>query len=231
MTQRLNGKPGPALLNEGDGNPADEGAIAEATAPINVASFPVPPADYFARATWATFRLEGIDVEIGHVIDAFAHGQDRPTLRSRQAQRLRNHAAILHHIETDLRSAQTLTPDAVIRWYTGIGAGLSTTSLDQSTSERLEEVVRRINSPQFRIRAALQEVAQAYTRLIADPLVPSFNGILSRLLLRYHMGRCGLPAIVLDPVLDGRFGNAENAARRLVELLEATYDAALKARE
>jgi len=168
-------------------------------------------------------------VEIAEVADAVAPAVNGrpPLLRSRQAQRLRNHAAILHHVETDLRRAQPLTPDGVLRWYTAVSAGLSTTDIDGVAIARLTEVVRRINSPQLRVKPALIEAGQAYVRLLADPLVPSFNGILARLLLRYHLGRCGLPAIVFDPIVDARFGSAEAAGRRIGELVEAALDAAM----
>ncbi|MEZ0267079.1 MAG: hypothetical protein ACAI43_20295, partial [Phycisphaerae bacterium] len=181
------------------------------------------------RATWASFRLDGIDVDLDQVADAVAAADSaRPTLlRSRQAQRLRNHAAILRHIETDLRRAQALTPDGVLRWYTAVSAGLSTTDIDGVAVARLTEVVRRINSPQLRVKPALIEAGQVYVRLLADPLVPSFNGILARLLLRYHLGRCGLPPVVFDPIVDARFGNAEAAGRRVGELVEAALDAAM----
>jgi hypothetical protein len=115
----------------------------------------------------------------------------------------------------------------VIRWYVGVSAGLSTTGLDQPTAARVDDVVRRINSPQMRLQAALPEVASTHVRLLADPLVPSFNGILARLLLRYHLGRCNLPPVVFDPELDGRPASPEALARRLVELLDRSYDGLL----
>ncbi len=215
MVERLNGQPGPAA--------------SAGTPQVHAHSFgPLPGEDYYARSTWASFRLDGIDVTHEEVTDALAPAPERPALRSRQAMRLRNHAAILHHIEIDLRQAEALDTDTVIRWYTGISAGLSTTGLDGPTSVRLDEAVRRINSPQLRMQAALQEIAQTYLRLMADPLVPSFNGILARLLLRYHLGRCRLPPVIFDPALDGRIGPAEGMARRLVELLEGSFEGMLK---
>jgi hypothetical protein len=181
--------------------------------------------DYYARATSASFRLEGLEVSEAEVREALEHGgPERPVLRSRQEQRLRNHAAILHHIETDLRKGLTLTTDGVVRWYTGISAGLSTTGLNQGTTARLDEVVRRINSAQTRMQPALREIAATHGKLLSDPLVPAFNGILARLLLRYHLGRCKLPAVVFDPAVDGRLGEGEGLVRRLVELLERSYD-------
>jgi hypothetical protein len=195
------------------------------------------PVEYFTRATYASFRLEGLDVSEEEVREALdgGGGQQRPVLRSRQFQRLRNHAAILHHIENDLREGSPLTTDVVIRWYTAISAGLSTTGLDQAATARMREVVTRINSPQLRMQPALREIAAAYAKLLADPLVPGFNGILARLLLRYHLGRCGLPAVVFDPAIDGAAAPAttngdERWVGRLIEMLERTYDELLAKR-
>src|SRR5258706_1598868 len=185
----------------------------------------VPPADdYYVRATYASFRLDGLEVGEAEVREALESGAERPMLRSRQDQRLRGHAAILHHIETDLRKGLPLTADGVMRWYTGISSGLSTTGLNQAATARLDEVVRRINSPQMRIQPAVRDIAGTDRRLLADPLVPAFNGILARLLLRYHLGRCKLPAVVFDAEVDRRLTSGEGMLRRLVELLERSYD-------
>ena len=186
-----------------------------------------PPPGYYERATYSSFRLEGLEVTEQEVREALAHGVRRSVLRSRQSQRMRNHAAILRHIESDLREGTPLETGGGVRWYTGISAGLSTTDLDQATAVRLGDVVRRINSPQMRIRPALLEIAVAHAQLLADPLVPGFNGILARLLLRYHLGRCKLPAVVFDPMLDDRPWTAEALAGRLVQLLEESYEGLL----
>jgi len=199
-------------------------------APATANLIPSPPDEYYLRATWASFRLEGLDVSADELQDALAPGADRPTLRTRQSLRLRNHAAILHRIENDLQQGLPLTSDGVLRWYVGISAGLSTTSLDQPTEARVEDVVRRVNSPQLRLQPALQEVAVTHLRLLADPLVPSFNGILARLLLRYHLGRCKLPAVIWDPAVDARPRDAQSMLRRLVELLDESYDRVLRPR-
>jgi len=202
------------------------GATDPITAPI-----PTPPDDYYLRATWSSFRLEGLDVTEDELREALGPtSSDRPTLRSRQALRLRNHAAILPRTENDLQQGLTLTGDTVLRWYVGISAGLSTTSLDQATQARLDDVVRRVNSPQLRLQPALQEVAATHLRLLADPLVPSFNGILARLLLRYHLGRSRLPGVVWDPLADARPRDAATVLRRLVELLDESFDRVLRAR-
>lgn len=181
--------------------------------------------DYVFRATWASFHLDGLHVDPAEVRDALDHVSEGPVpLRSRQAQRLRNHAAILHRIESDLLAKQLLTSDGVIRWYTAVSAGLSTTALDQAALTQIDDAVRRINSPQLRPQAAIREIASTHLRLLSDPVVPSFNGILARLLLRYHLGRCRLPAIVLDPAIDQRFNSVDTLIRRLFELLEQSYD-------
>jgi hypothetical protein len=187
-----------------------------------------PLADYYPHATYSSFRLEGLDVSAQEVWDALGNGHVKSMLRSRQAQRMRNHAAILHHIETDLRSSLPLRTEGVVRWYTAISAGLSTTGLDQAAGARLADVVRRINSPQMRIRAALREIAATHSGLIAEPLVPAFNGILARLLLRYHLGRCGLPAIIFDPELDHKTRPVDELESRIVQLLDESFDALLR---
>ena len=182
------------------------------------------PSDaYYAIATYTSFRLEGLEVSEHEVTEAL--GPNRTMLRSRQAQRIRNHAAILHHIENDLRENLPLRTEGVVRWYTAISAGLSTTGLDRDAMTRLENMVRRINSPQMRIRAALQEIAMTHSHLLADPLVPAFNGILARLLLRYHLGRCNLPPVMFDPQLDGRPGTLDELVGRLVQLVDESFEA------
>jgi hypothetical protein len=203
----------------------------ERTPPGSGGNVALPLSDhYYVRATWSSFNLDGMAVGEPEVRDALSQTSAGQALRSRQSQRLRNHAAILHHIEADLRQATALTTGGVIRWYTTISAGLCTTSLDHSTTARLEEQVRRINSPQLRVSASIPEVAAVHVGLLADPLVPSFNGILARLLLRYHLGRCGLPPVVFDPAKDLRAMSSDEMARRIIELLEATCDEVLARR-
>jgi len=191
---------------------------------------PTPTIEYYARATYVSFVLDGIDVAEDDVREALGHAPAgaRPALRSRQGQRLRNHAAILHHVENSLREGQSLTADHAVRWYTAISAGLSMNGLGDVNTARLEDVVRRVNSPQSRLQPALRDIATTHANLLADPLVPGFNGILARLLLRYHLGRCRLPAVMFDPSLDRRLSLETPAmTRRLVELLDQSYDALL----
>lgn len=182
------------------------------------------PDDYYARVTFASFRLEGIDLSDQDVWEALAHQRQRPVLRSRLGQRLRTHAAILHHIERNLRKELSLETGGVVRWYTAISSGLSTTSLSQTSLATLEELVRRINATPPRVQVALREIVTSHTRLVADPLVPGFNGILARLLLRFHLGRWGFPAILFDSFLDGQRLSSDSLARRLMQLVEQRYD-------
>lgn len=186
---------------------------------------PTPVPDYFVKATWSSFCLDGHAVSESEAREALSRSGEGPVmLRSRQAQRLRCHCAILHRIENDLSVNLPLTTDGVIRWYTGISAGLSTTALDQATLVRVEDVVRRINTPQLRLQAAIREIAQTHLGLLCDPLVPSFNGILARLLLRFHLGKCRLPAVIFDPATDQRSRPVDALIRRLLELLERSFD-------
>ena len=185
------------------------------------------PDDYYARFTFASFRLEGIEITEQVVREALGHGRQRPVLRTRLGQRLRSHAAILRHIEIDLRRGVPLETDRVVRWYTAVSAGLSTTSLDRASSSRLEEIVRLINALPPRVQAALREVVSVHARLVAEPLVPGFNGILARLLLRFHLGRWGFPAVLFDTFLDGQRLKPDSLSRRLLHLVEQRYDALL----
>ncbi|MGD0461892.1 MAG: hypothetical protein ABSB74_05335 [Tepidisphaeraceae bacterium] len=183
------------------------------------------PDEYFATATLVSFRLEGIQIDEPDVASALALGQAHKTFRSRSSQRIRSHVAILHRIESALQRGASLSTPSVVRWYTSISGGLSLADLDESTMNRLDNVVHRINSPQFRLRPAIREITHLHAQLLADPLVPSFNGILSRLLLRYHLGRCGLPPVVFDPQSDEKLLNDEpRLLNRVLEMLNGSYD-------
>ena len=183
------------------------------------------PDEYFATATVVSFRLEGIYVDQPDVASALAPGQAHKTFRSRSSQRIRSHIAILHRIESALQRGTSLNTPSVVRWYTSISGGLSLASLDESTMKRLDNVVHRINSPQSRLQPAIKEITHLHAQLLADPLVPSFNGILSRLLLRYHLGRCGLPPVMFDPQSDEKvFGDEPRLLNRVLEMLNGSYD-------
>ena len=157
-------------------------------------------------------------------------GHDRGKFRSRLSQRIRSHIAILHQIERSLGSGELLKTPAVVRWYTLVSSGLSITSLDDARMGRLDQLVRRINSPHLRLQPAVQEIARLHAESLADPIVPGFNGILARLLLRYHLGRCGLPPVVFDADVDGMGASSAGLADekrllpRLLELIDQSYD-------
>jgi hypothetical protein len=187
------------------------------------------PSEFFALITYASFRLDGLDLSRSEVAGALAHGPSRKAFRTRQAQRVRNHVAIVRAIERDLMRCAPVTADTVVRWYTSISSGLSTTALAQAPLDRLVEVIRRVNTPHVRLQSALQEVAHEHVRLLSDPLVPSFNGILARLLLHYHLGRCGLPGVIFDPGEDAsRLTDQRMLLTRLMELVDQSYGMLLK---
>lgn len=184
---------------------------------------------YYLAATDASFRLEGLNLPAGDVADALARGGAAArAFRSRQQQRVRNHVAILRHLEHLLRRGATLRSADVVRWYTSIACGLSTTRLDEPTTSRLEGLVRQLNSPHLRLRPAIQEIARLHRQVLTDPVVPSFNGILARLLLRYHLGRCGLPPVLFVPNQDaGWMLDEPRLLARLLDLIHHTYAALL----
>jgi hypothetical protein len=183
---------------------------------------------YLARVTRASFQLDGIDLPERAAADALAVGAAGRVCRSRQGQRLRNHVAILRRIGGMVRHGQPLSGGAVVRWYTSISCGLSSARLDGESLARLERVARQINSPHLNLRPAVEETARLYYEILADPIVPSFNGILARLLLGCQLGRCGLPPVLFDPASD-RALPADPAAllRRLLELVQKSYDCLL----
>jgi hypothetical protein len=180
---------------------------------------------YYVIATDASFRLDGLQLPPDELAAALARGWARKTMRSRQQQRVRNHVAILCRVERLLGTGCALKPDDVLRWYTSIACGLSTTRLDECTSARLGGIVRQINSPHLRLCPALQAIARLHHQLLCDPVVPSFNGILTRLLLRYHLGRCGLPPLVFEPLRDAAIIRHERQLlSRMLDLIEQTYE-------
>jgi hypothetical protein len=97
---------------------------------------------------------------------------------------------------------------------------------------RLDQLVRRINSPHLRLQPAITEIARLHAQSLGDPLVPGFNGILVRLLLRYHLGRCGLPPVVFSPEVDqAAIENESILLGRLLEMIDESYDLLLRDRE
>lgn len=181
-------------------------------------------ATFSAQLTIASFRLDGLDVAEDQVHEAVNAAPGRRPFRSRLSQRLRNHLAILCGIGRLLAAGRALKAGAVVRWYTSISCGLCNTSLDEATMNRLSTVAGRISSPRLRLQPAVQDVARLHAQLMADPLVPSFNGILARLLLCYHLGRCGLPPVLLDPGYDRLIlADESRLLPRLMDLIEASY--------
>ena len=180
------------------------------------------PGWVYRDATRATFRLEGIDVGETEVVRALE--APRP-MRSRHAGRLRNHLAILRSLDRVRRQRRALSADEVVRWYTAVSSGLSTANLSPAGRERLAAVIREIHSPQRRLQPAVTEAAALYAGLLADPMFPGFNGILSRLLLHAYLLNCGLPPVVFDPVLDGgEIATPATVTPRLLEMIDATLD-------
>jgi hypothetical protein len=185
--------------------------------------------EFLADATYVSFRLDGLEVSQAEVSSALATGRQRRIFRSRQGQRIRNHVAILREIDGLVLAGAPLDPAAFVRWYAAISSGLCPADLDEPTSSRLVRTVHRLNSPELRLAAAVQEIATLHRALLADPLVPSFNGILARLLLRYHLGRCGLPPVLFDPAtLPAALLDEQRLVALLMEAIEASLTLALE---
>ena len=180
---------------------------------------------YLAEATYVSFRLDGLDVTEAQVTTALATGPSRRGFRSRQAQRVRNHVAVLHEIDAQVLAGESLTASSFVRWYASISCGLCPADLAGATRDRLIEHIHRINYPELRLAGAVQEIAKLHRKLLVDPLVPSFNGILSRLLLRVHLGRCGLPPIFFHPDTPAAaLTNERLLLPLLMALIDSSYD-------
>jgi hypothetical protein len=182
-------------------------------------------ANYYARATLTSFELEGMPLSRADLTSALQRCAACKACRSRQQQRGRNHVAILRRLEKFLRFGTAIKAREIVRWYTSIASGLSTTRLDEPSMRRIDEIARQINSPHLRLCPALQGIARLHAELLADPIVPSFNGILARLLLRYQLGRCGLPPVLFAPDRDGAsvLLNERKFLPRLLKLIDAAF--------
>jgi len=181
--------------------------------------------EYFRRATCASFQMDGVPLTPEEFDGAMSRLKAARACRTRGALRARNHVAILVRIETMLRRGQALQAAEVVRWYTSIACGLSAGGIAAGALGRLDRVVTAVNSPRLRFWPAVQEVAALHVGLLDDPFVPGFNGILARLLLRFHMGRCGLPPVVFDPEADPpRVTSVSKLEPRLLELIAQGYD-------
>jgi hypothetical protein len=183
---------------------------------------------FLTRFTVSSFKLDGLEVTEAQATSAMAASSMQRPFRSRLSQRLRNHLAILWNIQRAVAANRPLKGETIVRWYTSVSCGLSNTGLDEATMDRLQAVAGRISSPRLRLQPAVQDVARVHARLIADPVVPSFNGILARLMLCYHLGRCGLPPVMFDPVADRPLLTQESALLpRLMDLIDASYSVLL----
>jgi hypothetical protein len=169
--------------------------------------------------------MDGVPLSPDEFDAALARGAAARACRTRSAQRARNHVAILGRLESLLRRGQPLQPADVIRWYTSIACGLSAGGIAAGTLRRIDRIVSAVNSPRLWFWPAVQEVAALHVNLLSDPFVPGFNGIHARLLLRYHMGRCGMPPVVFDPSNDAPcLASATKLEGRLLELIVRSYD-------
>ena len=183
------------------------------------------PADFFRLATCASFQMDGVSLSPGEFDGAMSRAAAARACRTRGALRARNHVAILMRIESLLRRGQRLQASEVIRWYTSIACGLSAGGMATGTFGRLDRIVSSVNSPRLRFWPAVQEVAALHVNLLSDPFVPGFNGILARLLLRFHMGRSGLPPVVFDPAADvPKMQAVATLEPRLLELIAQGYE-------
>ena len=186
--------------------------------------------------TAASFTLEGLAVDRADVAaasrpivrcDSHKSGRsDSPgtskCLRSRSSARLRNHLAILQTITRRARDRKLQSAD-VLRWYTRVSSGLCTSAPSIKTMQRLEAVVDRVNTRRARLQPALTQIADLYCELMDQPIFPSFNGIVARLLLCAHLARAGLPPAVFDPLRDAQLLDPTQCATRLRTLLPLSF--------
>jgi len=181
--------------------------------------------DFYLAFTCASFRLEQIEIDEPAAAAALRASPRVGQLRPRSQRRIRNHVAILRTIEHAVRRGDVLKADAVVRWYTSIGCGLSITGIEPAAHDRLTRCLDRIHSPQLRLRQALADAAALHVQLVNDPLFPSFNGLIARLLLHLHLRRCGLPGVTLDRPTDATALQVASALEaRLAELVSRAYD-------
>lgn len=183
------------------------------------------PVTFNRRATLESFKLEGIDVSESDLDHAEAPTRDRRAFRTRTLQRVGNHIAILLSLERSLCRRLPVKATQIVRWYTSVSSGLSTASLTPAGMERVVSAVHRINSPQMRLQPAVLEIARLHCEILTDPVFPAFNGILARLLLQVHLGRCGLPLVTFDAGADAsKLSTVETLLPRLIELIDRAFD-------
>jgi hypothetical protein len=178
-------------------------------------------------ATFSSFALDGISLTLNEVSRSVSHRQSVRAFRSRSYQRVRNHVALLYSAERLILLQRPLTRELILRWYASISNGLCTTMLAPAKLARVDAVARQINSPKAKLHAAIADASELHLALLRDELVPSFNGILSRLLLHVHLARSGLFPVLFEPATDRPLlATAVDLMPRLIELLEQRYELA-----
>lgn len=189
------------------------------------------PPDLFVRLTCSSFAMEHLSIREPDVTAAMGPDANRRLFRPPQTLRIRNHVAILRHVERLIRHGDGLKAATVVRWYTLISCGLSAGPIEDARMLRIDRCLRRINSPQLRLQQALAEVTAVHVALLADPIFPGFNGILCRLLLQYHLARCHLPPVAFDPAVDRELVRSERSLLpRIIELVGGSYRSLLDGR-
>jgi len=179
---------------------------------------------FVERATHVSFELEGIVLPPGSVRAGLCGKSGRVQMRPRIAHRIRSHCAVLLQIERMIKSRRSTNVSALVGWYTTFSAGLCSAGLDDRSMRALSDVVHRINAPPHRVQAAIDEAARLHVELLREPAVPSFPGILARLVLHAQLGRCGLPPVTFDPAVDRvAFEKPAELAARISKLIERAY--------
>jgi len=184
------------------------------------------PRELLGRLTWSSFAMEQLDVTLREAMEAIAARPSPRAFRRSQFLRIRHHAAALRGIERAIRRGQPIKASTVVHWYTSISCGLSVAAvMDAGRLGRIDQWLRRINSPHLLPGQAIGEAAAVHAQMLGEAIVPGFNGILCRLLLQFHLARCGLAPVTFDPDRDRAIvHDAALLARRLIELVEEGYD-------
>ena len=187
----------------------------------------VMPRPFLVDATHASFAIEGIRASLEQVARAVGHQQRVRAFRSPLTHRIRAHAAILRCCERLIASERPLRLDHVVRWYTGLSAGVTSTPIESAdVRARVECVVIRLNAPTSRLANAIGEAVALYHDLLRDPVVPGYNGIVARLMLNLQLGRSGLLPVIVDPAGDDGDADAPLDGGTLLALLGQRYDLA-----
>ena len=182
-------------------------------------------ASFIERSTHSSYQLDGVTLPPGAVREAMNARAGKWAMRPRTAQRIRNHASIQFQIERMLRRRIGLSAGTLVRWYTSLSTGLCGTQMQRSEVERLESVAARVNVTPHRVGAALDQVAALQVELLSEPVVPSFSGIFARLVLHMHLGRCGLPPVVMDSGVDSSvLKQPSRLSTKLAEMVARSYE-------